>query len=159
MTASEEEYVHYVECIDSLNRAWRILQELRAIEPKSGLHAMAFSFALIEYAKPYCRSDGTLKKGKNAYKLPPPDLPAEYLNLHQQILDLRDQVLAHSDLTLKEAKVYIPPYPGRPTVASNRPPSLPDGEAVVALIERTLEKMYLERERLIKALSTRQGRR
>jgi hypothetical protein len=34
MTPAEEEYVHHVSCIDDLNRAWSILQELRrASEP------------------------------------------------------------------------------------------------------------------------------
>ena len=150
LNPNEEAYVHYAECINSLNRAWQILVELRAIGRKTAIHAAAFNFALIEYAKPYTRSDGTFKRGRNAYKLPPPNLSAELLALHQQILVLRDQVLAHTDLTLKEAQVYIASHAGRSlvTVLSNILPALPDSEDVIKLIEHTLDQMYVEVERL-----------
>ena len=150
LTPSEEAYVHYAECIESLNRAWQILTLLRAIDRKTAIHAAAFRFALIVYAKPYTRSDGTFKHGRDAYKLPPPNLPAELLALHQQILDLRDQVLAHTDLTLKEAQLYITSHAGHSLVmvGSSSLPTFPDGEEVIKLIEYTLDKMYVEIERL-----------
>ena len=157
MTPNEEAYVHYAECINSLNCAWHVLCELRAIDCKTAIHAAAYRFALVEYAKPYTRSDGTFKSGRNAYKLPPPNLPDESLVLHQQILDLRDQVLAHSDLTLKEAQVYITSH-GEHTfvgVLSNSLPTFPDSEAVITLIENTLDKMYVEIERLKKTLGSK----
>ena len=150
LTPDEEAYVHYAECINSLNCAWHVLCELRAIDRKTAIHAAAFRFALVEYAKPYTRSDGIFKSGRNAYKLPPPNLADESLALHQQILDLRDQVLAHTDLTFKEAQVYIALHGSHSlvTVASNTLPTLPDGEDVINLIEQTLVEMYLEVERL-----------
>ena len=46
MTATEEDFVHYVECIYSLNHAWSILQDLGAVERPSALRAAAFRFAL-----------------------------------------------------------------------------------------------------------------
>jgi hypothetical protein len=152
MTPNEEAYVHYAECINSLNCAWHVLCELRAIDRKTAIHAAAFRFALVEYAKPYTRSDGTFKR----YRLPPPSLPVELLALHQQILDLRDQVLAHSDLTLKEAQVYIASHGDHPLVgvASNSLPTFPDSEAVITLIENTLDKMYVEIERHESALGS-----
>ena len=158
MTATEEQYVHYVECIDSLNRAWWILQELRATEQKNAITAAAFRFALVEYAKPYTGSDGIHRnrKKRNSYKLPQPDLLPEDLALHRKILDLRDQVLAHSDLTLKEARVYLGRYGGQLSVgiASNIGLPLPDIEAIIALIERTLDIMKVERTRLEESLAT-----
>ena len=156
MNPNEEAYVHYAECLNSLNGAWYILTELRKIDRKTAIHAAAFRFALVEYAKPYTRSDGAFKRGRNGYKLTPPSLPAELLALHGQILDLRKKVLAHSDLTLKEAQVYIASHAGRllVTVGSNILPALPDSEDVIKLIEHTLEKtMYVEITRLKKNLS------
>ena len=151
MTQNEETYVHYAECINGLNRAWQILGELRAIDRKTAIHAAAFRFALVEYAKPYTRSDGNFK----SYKLTPPNLPADLLALHQQILNFRHQVLAHADLTLKEAQVYITSSAGHSlvTVASNSLPAFPDGEDIIKLIEHTLDKMYVEVKRLEKNLS------
>ena len=155
MTTTEETYLHYIEGIDSLNRAWYILCELRAVEKPKAIHAAAFRFALIEYAKPYIRSDGKHRRGRNSYKLPAPNLAQDFLTLHHQILDLRDTFLAHNDLTLKEAKLFVIQHGTQPLVgvfSSNSDPSLPDREAVINLIERTLDQMYVEQERLEKNL-------
>ena len=154
MTADEETYVHYAECIYSLNRAWSILCDLRAIERKTSIHAAAFRFALIEYTKPYTRSDGAFRSGRNPYKLPPPNIAADLLTLHSQILGLRDTFLAHTDLTIKEATVCVALIRGHKhvTVGSNTDPALPAIEDVITLIERTLDLMYVEFERLKKNL-------
>lgn len=158
MTASEEEYIHYVECIDSLNRAWWILQKLRETKQRDAITAAAFRFALVEYAKPYKGSDGIHqnRKKKNSYKLRPPSLSLEDLTLHQQILYLRDRVLAHSDLTLKEAVVYRWQYGGQMNVGivSNNSQQLPDIDSVVEFIERTLNIMYVEQILLKESLAT-----
>ena len=149
MTAADEDFVHYVDCIDSLNRAWSILRDLGGMERPSALEAAAFRFALIEYTKPYTRSDGT--HGRR--KLPPPNLP-ELLPLHQHLLDLRDQVLAHSDLTVKEAQLHLHSFGGKPyyIVSSSFAEALPSREVVLTLIERTLDQMYVERDERLRLL-------
>jgi hypothetical protein len=152
MTPAEEDFVHYVECIESLNRAWSILQDLGTVEKPSALHAAAFRFALVQYARPYTRSDGT--HGRR--KLPAPQLSPDLVALHQQILDLRDQVLAHSDLTIKQAQLHLHSYAGKPyyIIASNYAEAFPSREAVITLIERTLDQMYVETDRRLQSLST-----
>src|SRR5437588_4295695 len=103
MTPPEERYVHFVECIQSLNTAWRILGELAKVEP-GVVRGAAYRMALVEYAKPYKASFGIHSRGAQPYMLTPlPQLASEDLTLHALILQLRDQLLAHSDLTLKEA--------------------------------------------------------
>lgn len=151
MSVDEEKFIHYVECIQSLNRAWRILQDLGEVEHPTALHAAAFRFALIEYAKPYTRSDGI--HGRR--KLQPPQLPTELLTLHDRLLDLRNKVLAHSDLTLKQAKLHVSLIGGRPSyvISSNIAEALPSREAVINLIERTLDQMYVESARRTALLS------
>ena len=150
MTADEETYVHYTECIYSLNRAWSILCDLRAIERKVSIHAAAFRFALIEYAKPYTRSYGVFRCKRDGYILPSPNVAADLLTLHRQILDLRNTFLAHTDLTIKEAAVCVALIHGHKhvTVGCNIDPALPAIEDVISLIERTLDLMYVEFERL-----------
>jgi hypothetical protein len=150
MTPIDESFVHYIGCIDSLNRAWSILQDLGSVERPSALHSAAFRFALIEYAKPYTRSDGKHKK----HILIPPKLPAKLLSLHTRIMGLRHQVLAHSDLTLKEARLHVHSYAGKPyhIIASNLPEALPDREEVITLIEQTLDQMYVESDRRLQSL-------
>jgi hypothetical protein len=152
MTENEESFIHYAECIDSLNRAWSILHDLRNVDGPSAFHAAAFRYALIEYTKPYTRSDGTMRKNR---KLVLPQLSPEHHELHKRILDLRDQVLAHCDLTLKQAKLHIFSAGNAPRylIASNIAETLPSREAVISLIEASLDKMYLESERRLKSLS------
>ena len=158
LTVSEEQYVHYMGCINSLNQAWSILQDLRIIKQKSAIHAAAFRFALVEYAKPYNSSYGIHKsrKKREAYKLPPPKLLNEDILLHQQILDLRDQVLAHSDLKWKEAVIHLSRYGEHHlfSIASNSIPQFPGIDSVIGLIERTQDIMYVEQGRLEKSLAT-----
>ncbi len=155
MTTAEEEYVHYTGCCDSLNSTWRILQELLPVEKKAVIYDAAFRFALIEYAKPYKRSDGAHRKGRNGYVLPTPKLPADELVLHKQILDLRDKLLAHSDLTLKGAMVSLARFDGRASIciAQNGPLPLPDLNTVIHLVEATLTLMYVEKARMLEALA------
>ncbi len=154
MTPAEEHYVHFAECIESLTSAWRILKELESA-PRGVIRAAAYRMALVEYAKPYKRSDGAHKRGRDGYLLPAPPLTSAELTLHNQILDLRDQVLAHSDLTLKDARVHASRVQGHPFVAigSNQMPSFPDTLAVIGLIERSLDLMYLQLEQLDEAIA------
>lgn len=152
MSAEYEDFIHYVDCIDSLNRAWSILQDLGKVEQPSAVHAAAFRFALIEYAKPYTRFDGF--HGRR--KLSPPNVP-ELLTLHQEILDLRDQVLAHTDLTVKQAQLHLHSFNGKPyyIISSNIAASLPSREAIITLIERTLDQMYVELDERLQSLHTK----
>lgn len=157
LTAAEEDYVHYVECIFSLNQAWWILKKLQETKQRHAITAAAFRFALVEYAKSYNGSDGIYRnrKKRNAYKLPTPSLSSEDLVLHQQILDLRDQVLAHSDMTWKEARVYLNRYEGKlhASFMSNGDLPFPEIEAVIGLIERTLDIMKIEEARRLESFA------
>jgi len=154
MTTAEEQYVHFFECIESLNSAWRILKDLETVPP-GAIRAAAYRMALVEYAKPYKVSYGEHKKGRNGYLLPAPDLSPEDLSLHAQILNLRDKVLAHSDLTLKEAQVHASRFQGHPVVivGSDQLPAFPNAAAVIALIERSLDLMYARREHLNESIA------
>lgn len=68
--------------------------------------------------------------------------------LHDQILDLRDQFLAHSDLTIKEAKLYLEEVAGQrlPFIVSNTDPLLPGSTEVKKLIERSVTALFNEIE-------------
>ena len=108
MTEQEEDFIHFSACITWLNKAWRLLLAIRE-QSDNPLIGPAFRFALIEYSKPYKLSCGTLKKRKLDTEFIPPNL----LALHKQIVDSRDQVHAHSDLTLMEAKLSVHDYLGQ----------------------------------------------
>ena len=151
MTPKEERYLHLDECIRSLNEAWHIVREVRASPQKSAITAAAYRYALVAYARPYTASDGIHqnRKKKNAYKYetPPQGIAGEELALHDEILLLRHKILAHSDLNVKDAKIYLS-HQGdgaKACIASNIPPSLPDPSAVINLIEHTLDLLYEER--------------
>jgi hypothetical protein len=152
MTPREEEYLHYKECSDSLNSAWRICKELVSTRPAPVIHDAALRFALIAYARSYTRSDGTHRSGRRAYRRPTPSFlsPAQ-LQLHTQILDLRDQELAHCDLTVRNARVSLRRTRGIPhaCIAQNCSTTLPDLHSVIALTEATLDMLYSERAKFL----------
>lgn len=155
MTLQEEEYIHFVSSIEDLNRAWGILQEIRKSKD-SKLVRPAFQFALIEYSKPYVSSYGTAKK---CHKLKDDYVPAKYHELHRRILTMRDQILAHSDLTVKEASLYV-----SKTASGKYPPAIVQNvidptelfskiDVIIELIEQTLNSMYEKVKVLEAALS------
>lgn len=101
----------------------------------------AYHMALIEYAKPFRKSRGI---NNRRHVLSLPTLPDADKQLHATLLDLRDTVLAHSDLTVKGAKVYVAHVSGHaiPMIVSNTRPSLPDTAVVRVHIERVLDELY-----------------
>ena len=142
MSTKHEEFIFFQECITSLNSAWCIIKALNAArETDKTLAWAACRMALIEYAKPYKKSIGIQIK---QHVLPLPTLSVEDIALHEQIIHLRDTVLAHSDLCEKNAKLYIGNIAGKPfpIIASNTSPSLPPMSVVRGLIERSLDELY-----------------
>jgi hypothetical protein len=151
MTPQEEYYVYFVSSIDNLNKAWHILQDIKEYKGSS-LVGPAFQFALVEYSKPYRNSRGTVGKGAN-YKLGDIHIPAKHLELHKRILAARDQTHAHSDLTVKEAKLRVVKtvsgkYASRVQNAIRGTEELSNIESIIELIEQSLDSMYIEAKRL-----------
>jgi hypothetical protein len=155
MTPQEEQYVHFVSSIDNLNNTWRILQEIRQCKG-SPLIGPAFQVALVEYAKPYRYSRSTVAKGIK-YKLEDLHIPAKHCELHMRILAARDQIHAHSDLTVKEAKLCVAntasgKYTSRVQNAIRSTEELSNIDSIIELIEQNLDNMHIEAKRLEAAL-------
>lgn len=155
MNKQEEEYIHFVSCINDLNNAWRLLQYIKQCKDNP-LMGAAFQFALIEYAKPYKVSLGTITNSKGKpipYKLDESHIPVKHVKLHKKIIDDRDQIHAHSDLTVKEAKLYVKKssrgkFAGTIQNKIYGTEKLSDIDAIIDLIEQTLDSMYIEAKRL-----------
>jgi hypothetical protein len=152
MTEQEEHFIHFSSSIAWLTNAWRLLQ---LIQEQSGnsLVGPAFRFALIEYCKPYKHSRGVIMP----FKLDTRFIPNKLLPLHQRIVTSRDQVHAHSDLTLMEAKLSVHQSMGQrySLIVQNRltgVEELTNLAEVIALIEATLDNMYIEEKVLEAAL-------
>src|SRR5215216_2417277 len=148
MNIQEEQYIHFVSCIDNLNYAWLILQEIKKSE-SNPLISPAFQFALIEYAKPYRQSHGDLKR----HKLDNRQVPSEYLDLHNKLLAARDKIHAHSDLTVMEARLHVAELSHGPhaSIVQNvihRTEELSNINKIIDLIEKTLDSMYVEAKQL-----------
>ena len=116
----------------------------------------AFQFALVEYSKPYRNSRGTGGKGVK-YKLEDVHIPTKHRELHKRILAARDQIHAHSDLTVNEAKLYVVntasgKYASRVQKAIRGTEELSNIDSIIELIEQTLDSMYIEVKRLEAAL-------
>lgn len=162
MTEEEERFVHLVSCIRDLNSAWRLLNEIKRSKERTPLVGAAFQFALIEYSKPYRSSHGFAldSKGKQLrYKLDERHVPEQFRPLHQNILKRRDQIHAHSDLTIREAKLFVAQAPGRKiaTIVQNKFHGTEEFrrlDEIVSLIEGTLDSLYNEEKQLEAQLPT-----
>ena len=104
VTEQEERYVHLFQCVEDLNGAWRVLHELKDSGAAGELAQAAFRYALVEYAKPYKRSEGTVTKW---HQLNEDSVPPQYVDLHRDLVSARDKIHAHSDLTVREARLRV----------------------------------------------------
>jgi hypothetical protein len=152
MTDQEEEFVHFVSCIASLNNAWRLINSIKS-ESGNPLVGPAFRYALVEYSKPYRESRGNRRKRR----LDTSCIPTDMLALHERITNSRDQVHVHSDLTLMDAKLYVHEVEGQrfTGIVQNiitGVEELPNIEKIQKLIEGTLDNMYAKEKILEAAL-------
>ncbi|OGQ53216.1 MAG: hypothetical protein A3J24_02295 [Deltaproteobacteria bacterium RIFCSPLOWO2_02_FULL_53_8] len=135
-----------------------MLQEIKKNE-SNRLAGYAFQFALIEYSKPYRKTEGVSKKRN---KLGSTHVPNNHIELHRRILDARDQIHAHSDLTVKGATLHVVnlhvanmEYEKSVIIAQNiihGTEEFCNIDDIVDLIERTLDSMYIEVKRLEETL-------
>jgi len=153
MTEQEEHFVHFVSCITWLNNARRLLNMIHT-QSENPLIGPAFRFALIEYCKPYKLSHGINKN----FKLGTLYIPKECLPLHERIISSRDQIHAHSDLTVMDAKLHVHKFMGQrytliPQNKIHGTEELSNLQEIVALIEATLDNMYAQEKVLENALT------
>ena len=141
MTEYEEDLIHLEQCINDLNSAWTILDIINKVDANPVLRSAAYRMAIIEYAKPFKNSRGITR-----YKLllDPPPLSSEENLLHEQLIGLRDQFLAHSDLSIKGPQLHTHSYNGRRyhQISTNTEPGFPDPQSFKALVERVLDGLY-----------------
>jgi hypothetical protein len=153
MNQQEEQYIHFETCIRSLNEAWRILHIIKQNKDNPLINP-SFQFALIEYSKPYTDSRGYISKN---HRLGQKYVPVKHRRLHNEILEARKHIHAHSDLTVEDAKVYVSnteygKYVGILKSKVYDTEKLAQIEDIIELIEQTLDKMYEEAEKLKEAL-------
>lgn len=164
MTYKEEneKYIHFVSCIQNLNNAWEILQDIKVQDCSSVIVSAAFQFALIEYSKPYGNSVGTILNSKSKpikYRLDEKHIPFRHIQLHKRILNARNKIYAHSDLTVMEAKLYVKnTLQGNiVSIVQNKiygTEELANIDMIIELIEQTLDSMYIEVKLLQQQLSS-----
>ena len=100
---------------------------------------------MIEYSKPYKKSRGAHKKTK--HQLSDRYVPIEYSKLHQRIIKTRDQLLAHSDISILDALVHVITIKNKTSVnystnIIDETEELGNINEIIDLIEKTLENMY-----------------
>lgn len=102
----EQNYIHLEYCSRDLNSSWRTLHLVKQ-NTESPLASAALCYAIIEYARPFKRSYGIIPSETNSriLKLNESIIPSEYMELHAGLIGKRDQLLAHSDLTIREPQL------------------------------------------------------
>jgi len=160
MSYQEEQFVHFVSSTDILNKARRILREIKRHKDHP-LVSPAFQFAIVEYSKPYMVSYSAElnEKGKPKHKFSLDDkfIPANFLELHERLLKARNQIHAHDDLSVKEAKLYVTKGAQGKVVGAIQNKTICTEELnrideIIELVEKTLDNMYVEVKRLEAAL-------
>jgi len=154
MDKNEEEFVHFVSCIQWLNNCWCLLQLIKD-QKNNPLVGSSFRFALIEYSKPYTKSYGKHKPHilDNSY------VPVDFKALHETILISRKKIHAHFDLGLLEAKLYFHEIQGQRFygIVQNQITGLeelPKINEIIKLVEGTLENMYEKENKLLELWNT-----
>ena len=143
MNEAHEDHLYILVCIDRLSNAW---QTLKTIE-ESGNHPLigpAFRYALVEYATPFTRSDGPLKKRRTLHESL---IPSSMRELHQRIVTARNQLHAHADLVALEAEIYIQyingvKHVGRVQNYIHGLEEMKNIAAITLLIEGVLDNLY-----------------
>ena len=148
LTQAEERYIHLASSSHDLNYAWYVLQEIRK-EPSNPLNGTAFMFALICYARPYTVSRGELQR----YVLDTQHVPTEHAALHDRLLSARHKILAHSDLTVKEARLHVAntstgKFVGVVQNTIFGTEEFGNLDTIVDLIEKTLRSLYASLDHL-----------
>ena len=139
MKKHHEEFLHFVTCLGRLNSALKTLRDIKTAGD-SPLVGPAFRFALVEYATPYTRSQGPIEKD---HRLKTSFVPGDLLELHSRLLDARNKIHAHADLTLMEAKLYVTKTRGAPSVEitsrnADELEELSNIDEIIRLIEGTI---------------------
>ncbi|MFA5974980.1 MAG: hypothetical protein WC859_02295 [Elusimicrobiota bacterium] len=80
-------------------RAVRVSKVLENVEAKSFL----VRYSVIAYCRPFTKCRGKIE---NTIRLDESYVPPEHLPFHRQLLDLRDQLIAHTDLKVLDPKLY-----------------------------------------------------
>jgi hypothetical protein len=150
---SDEEFIHFFFAIDHLNEARNILLRIKD-NPNSPLVSPAFRFAIIEYSKPYKNSEGNEKR----HRLDQSCIPQEHLALHKRLVDSRDQIHAHSDLTVLEATAFADQseksqYGGVISNVITGLEELVNTDRIIQLIEGTLDNMYRKEPQMRRRIS------
>ena len=153
MTKNEEAYVHFVSCSNDLNEAWRILHVIKG-DIANPLVGAAFCYALVAYARPYVSSHG---EHSATHKLDDKFIPEDDRALHRRLIGVRHKIHAHSDLTVREAKLYVTATPSGKWVGAVQnvimgTEELSNIDAIISMIEGTLRSMYVEIQALEAAL-------
>lgn len=143
MKQEEKEFIHLQFCLNDLSEALLILEELKTSD-SSILKVAAFRYSLIAYSRPYKKSRGP----SGNYILSKKYIPPECIALHERILASRDQIQAHTDLSIRDVKLHISQINDvkLPLIASNLihgHEELANIDDIIMMIKKTLDSLIL----------------
>jgi len=135
-----DKYVHFLEAKKNLNRAWRVLKELQKNPDESEVWMAAYRMCLIDYCKPFKRSNGISEK---TLKLEVPNFPAHLQETHEYVMTARDKILAHSDLEPLNAKLIYSKFTisDLPMIVRTDVPNFPAIELMLELVEFAVKEL------------------
>ena len=152
---THESLIHFDRCIERLCSALETLRAIRSHGIHHQLAGAAFRFAVVEYAASFTKSYGGSRA--EVYKLSKSYVPVRFMDLHERLLASRDQVQAHTDLSILDAKLSLREVDGQRLVTTyfkgiSGLEELPNIDEFILLIDGTIKNMLPERNRLKDAL-------
>lgn len=143
----EEEYLHFLACMDDFQNAWVILKDIEAAG-EHPLVAPAFGYALVQYARPYIAAE-TVSGHRRI--LSQQYIPQIFLELHKNLVEERHKIHAHSDLRITKPQISLVSKFSETvlvTIGKNhilRFSTLRRIKEVISLIEGTLDNMFTDK--------------
>ena len=129
----------------SLNGSWRVLKKLQTIEDQTEVWMAAYRMCLIDYCKPFKKSNGA--NGKLILEVP--ELPQNLQEVHDYVIKVRDKILAHSDLEPLNVQIINREYSENkyPPIICTDIPNFPVIELMLELVEAVIMRLTkLEKE-------------
>jgi hypothetical protein len=139
----ENEWLFYTTAAWNVDQAAHIAKNLIDNPPDDNIYASklvwssAYKYSIVSYCSPFM-GFRTSERKKNEEGLSPDIVPHEFRNIHAQIKDYRDQILAHTDIRHLETVSFDEGYRITFTSAHLSPPSIQDAVRLFSAVSEIL---------------------
>lgn len=154
---NHNDIIHIDVCIERLASCHVTLRDVK-INLKHPLSGPAFRYAVVEYMTLFNPS----KDGQGLpRRIPVAWIPANYLSLHERLKKTRNQLLAHSDMSVLDGSLNLEEAGGLPVATTTLThvddlAELKNVDEFLDLLQAVRDKLFEERRKQVVALPNTQ---